>query len=142
MDEGTDLAGIMATLARYSTAMDERDWSLLERVFTPDFTYDAGEWVTHSLDEYLGRLRPYLEGCGPTQHLLGSYRIELDGDRAASRVSVRAFHVGTRELSDTTYEMFGEYHDRLIRTAAGWRSEHRTLRLQLERGSRAVLRPA
>lgn len=142
MSEARDHAEILATLARYSTALDQRDWGLLEQVFTPDLVYDAGEWTTHSFDEYLGRLRPYLEGCGPTQHMLGNYRIELDGDAARSAVYVRAFHVGAGELSDTTYEMFGEYRDELSRTSQGWRSHHRTLRLHLERGSRAVLRPA
>ncbi|MBW2424329.1 MAG: nuclear transport factor 2 family protein [Deltaproteobacteria bacterium] len=133
---------IMATLARYSTALDQRDWALLDQVFTEDLVYDAGEWITRSRSEYLDRLRPYLEGCGPTQHLLGNYRIEIDGDEARSAVYVRAFHVGTRELSETTYEMFGEYRDELVRSNEGWRSRHRSLRLLLEQGSRAVLRPA
>jgi len=141
MSEASDHAAILEMLARYSTALDQRHWQLLEQVFTPDLVYDAGEWTTYSFEDYIGRLRPYLEGCGPTQHMLGNYRIALDGDKARTAVYVRAFHVGTRELSDTTYEMFGEYQDELMRTEAGWRSHHRTLRLHLERGSREVLRP-
>lgn len=141
-DDAADHAAILALLARYSTALDTRDWALLDQVFTDDLVYDAGEWITHSRADWLARLRPYLEGCGPTQHLLGNYRIELDGDTAQSAVYVRAFHVGTRELATTTYEMMGEYRDRLVRTPAGWRSRHRTLRLQWEQGSRSVLRPA
>jgi 3-phenylpropionate/cinnamic acid dioxygenase small subunit len=142
MPQTNDTALIMDTLGRYAIAMDQRDWALLDSVFTQDFTYDAGEWTTHSLAEYLDRLRPYLEGCGPTQHLLGNYQIDVDGSTARSQVYVRAFHVGTRELSSTTYEMFGTYRDEFRRTADGWRSVHRTLRLQYELGSRAVLRPA
>ncbi len=136
------LLALIALLARYSTALDTRDWALLDEVFTDDLVYDAGEWITHSRAEYLTRLRPYLEGCGPTQHLLGNYRIEIDGDTARSAVYVRAFHVGTRELAQTTYEMMGEYRDVIVRSPAGWRIRHRTLRLQYELGSRAVLRPA
>ena len=142
MSKADDYAQIMDTLARYSIAMDTRDWSLLDSVFTEDLVYDAGEWVTRSLDEYIERLRPYLEGCGPTQHLLGNYQIELAGDEARTRVYVRAFHVGTRELSKTVYEMFGEYRDEMRRTDAGWRSARRTLRLHHELGTRDVLRPA
>lgn len=142
MDATRDHFDVLALLARYSTALDTRDWRLLEDVFTPDLVYDAGEWTTRSFDEYLGRLRPYLEGCGPTQHLLGNHRVEVAGDEARSAVYVRAFHRGTRELADTTYEMMGEYRDELVRTRAGWRSRHRTLRLHAELGSRAVLRPA
>lgn len=142
MNAARDYFDVLAVLARYSTALDTRDWRLLEDVFTPDLVYDAGEWTTRSFEAYLARLRPYLEGCGPTQHLLGNYQVELDGDAASSIVYVRAFHRGTRELADTTYEMMGEYRDELVRTPAGWRSRHRTLRLHAELGSRAVLRPA
>ena len=142
MSKADDYAAILTTLARYSTAMDTRDWRLLDEVFTEDLVYDAGEWTTHSRVEYVARLRPYLDGCGPTQHLLGNQRVELDGDHARSAIYVRAFHVGTRELSQTIYEMFGEYQDVLVRTDSGWRSRHRTLRLQYELGSREVLRPA
>jgi 3-phenylpropionate/cinnamic acid dioxygenase small subunit len=142
MPHADDYAQIMDTLARYSIAMDTRDWRLLESVFTHDLVYDAGEWVTHSREEYIARLRPYLEGCGPTQHLIGNYQIDLEGDEARSKVYVRAFHVGTRELSRTTYEMFGEYRDEMRRTAEGWRSARRTLRLHHELGTRDVLRPA
>lgn len=141
MPAADDHFAILATLARYSTALDTRDWPLLDEVFTDDLVYDAGEWTTRSRTEYLARLRPYLEGCGPTQHLLGNYRVEIVGDEARSAVYVRAFHRGTRELSDTVYEMMGEYRDVLVRTAAGWRSRHRTLRLHAELGTRAVLRP-
>jgi 3-phenylpropionate/cinnamic acid dioxygenase small subunit len=142
MPEADDYAAILSTLARYSTALDQRDWALLDDVFTEDLVYDAGEWITRSRAEYVERLRPYLEGCGSTQHLLGNYRIEIDGDDAQSAVYVRAFHVGSRELSKSTYEMFGEYRDQLRRTEAGWRSRHRSLRLHHEMGTRDVLRPA
>ena len=142
MPKTDDTIQIMDTLARYAIAMDQRDWPLLGSVFTQNFTYDAGEWTTHSLADYLERLQPYLEGCGPTQHLLGNYQIDIDGDTARTQVYVRAFHVGTRELSSTTYEMFGVYRDEMRRTEAGWRSIRRTLRLQYELGSREVLRPA
>ena len=53
MSEAEDYAAILSTLARYSTALDQRDWALLEQVFTPDLVYDAGEWTTDSFDEYL-----------------------------------------------------------------------------------------
>ena len=55
MSEARDQAEILATLARYSTALDQRDWGLLEQVFTPDLVYDAGEWITHSFEDYLER---------------------------------------------------------------------------------------
>ncbi len=137
-----DRFAIIALLTRYATAMDSRDWPLLDQVFSEGLVYDAGEWIARSRAEYLGFVRPYLDGCGPTQHLLGNFRIELDGDAATSAVYVRAYHFGTRDLARSVYEMFGEYRDELIRTEVGWRSRHRTLRVWGELGTRAVLRPA
>lgn len=132
---------ILAVLARYATALDQRDWPLLDQVFTEDVVFDSGEWVMRSRAEAVAAIRPYLDGCGPTQHLLGNYRIQLAGGRARSQVYVRAFHVGTAELSSTLYEMFGEYSDELVRTQAGWRIAHRRVRLLYELGTRDVLRP-
>ena len=34
---------ILAVLDHYATALDRRDWRLLDRVFTEDPPYDAGE---------------------------------------------------------------------------------------------------
>jgi len=138
----TDRIEILAVLDRYATAMDRRDWSLLDQVFTPDFTYDAGEWVTQNRQDYVKILRGYLDGCGPTQHLLGNYRIEAEGaDHATSACYVRAFHLDRERGAELTYDMGGEYRDRLQRRPEGWRIIHRTLELLYEVGSRDVLRP-
>lgn len=132
---------IQAVVDRYATALDRRDWDLLEQVFTRDVVFDSGEWVAKSLDEYVANVKTYLGGCGPTQHLLGNHRIELDGDRATCACYVRAFHLDRDRGADLTYDMGGEYRDRLERTPDGWRIVHRTLEVLYEVGSREVLRP-
>jgi hypothetical protein len=40
-----------------------------------------------------------------------------------------------------SYELLGEYRDRLVRTAEGWRIARRELTVHHEIGSRDVLRP-
>jgi hypothetical protein len=139
--EVEDRIEIVAVLDRYAEALDQRRWELLEQVFVPDVHFDFGEWSARSLPEAVATIRSYLDGCGPSQHLLGNYRIELDGDRATSRVYVRASHVGVGRADGKSYEMTGEYADELRRTPAGWRSVKRRAQVFFELGSREVLGP-
>ena len=126
-------------LDRYAEALDTRRWELLSEVFVPELEFDFGEWTVASREEAVATIRTYLEDCGPTQHLLGNYRIDVNGDAARSRVYVRAFHVGIGEATGKTYEMGGEYRDELRRTPEGWRSYRREGVVFWELGSRDVL---
>ena len=126
-------------LDRYADALDTRRWELLSEVFVPEVEFDFGEWTVASREEAVAIIRSYLEDCGPTQHLLGNYRIDVNGDAARSRVYVRAFHVGIGEATGKTYEMGGEYRDELRRTPEGWRSHRRQGLVFWELGSRDVL---
>ena len=130
---------IVALLDRYAEALDSRRWELLEQVFAPDVDFDFGEWRARSLPEAVATIRSYLDGCGPSQHLLGNYRVEVEGDRARSRVYVRASHTGVGRAAGLCYEMAGEYADELRRTPQGWRSVARTARVFFELGSREAL---
>jgi len=132
---------VLAVVDRYATALDRRNWALLDQVFVADLVFDAGEWVMRDRATYVDTVRGYLEGCGPTQHLLGNYRVELESDDTATCACyVRAFHLDARRGAALTYEMGGEYRDRLRRTPEGWRIHHRTLEVLYEVGSRDVLR--
>ena len=139
---GTDHWEIVRVLDRYAEALDTRRWELLSEVFVPELEFDFGEWTVTSREEAVATIRTYLDGCGPTQHLLGNYRIDVDGDAARSRVYVRAFHVGVGPATGKTYEMGGEYRDALRRTPEGWRSFRREGVAFWEVGSRDVLGPA
>lgn len=139
---GADHREIVRLLDRYAEALDTRCWRLLSEVFVPELEFDFGEWTVTSRTEAVATIRGYLDGCGPTQHLLGNYRIDLDGDAAHSRVYVRAFHVGIGSAAGKTYEMGGEYRDELRRTREGWRSFRREGIVLWEVGSRDVLGPA
>ncbi|MBW2421050.1 MAG: nuclear transport factor 2 family protein [Deltaproteobacteria bacterium] len=93
-DESRDREEIIAALDRYAEALDGRQWELLDRVFLPELDYDFVAWRARSRAEAVERIREALDGCGPTQHLLGNYRVTVDGDSATSAVYVRAFHLG------------------------------------------------
>ena len=137
-----DRMAVTDVLNRYATACDTRNWALLDEVFTPDVEADyGGANVFHDRKAVVEMIRSMLGGCGPTQHLLGNYRITIDGDMAGSVCSVRAFHAGVGEAKGKTFEVWGEYRDRLVRTSSGWRIASRQMAVIWVEGSFDVLRP-
>ena len=135
-----DYGAILNLLHDYADAIDRKDWEKLGSVvFTDDVDMDFVTWQAHSPSEAVSQIRAFLGACGPTQHLLGSYRVEIDGDDARARHYVRAFHVGAGKLKGETYEMAGEYIDVLRRTDAGWRIAKRRGRMHYQLGNRAVV---
>ena len=137
-----DRTEIIDVLNLYALACDSRDWTLFEQIFTPDVKSDyGGDFVYDNREALVDMIRSMLGGCGPTQHLLGNYRINVSGDTAESVCSVRAFHAGIGPAEGLTFEMWGEYQDRLIRTHGEWRITSRNLNSIWVQGSFEVLRP-
>ncbi len=140
-DASDDRFAIIATLDRYAECLDRRDWPGLADVFTEDVEIDWVEWQQKGLAAATASIRSYLDGCGPSQHLLGNYRIELAGDQATSRHYCRVMHMGKGDQAGKTYESWIEYADELVRTQDGWRSRRRVCRAMMEYGDRSVLGP-
>jgi SnoaL-like domain len=122
-----DHVEIVQLLQRYFTALDERDYDLLDAVFTPTAT------LSYSLDdaqpspelpyaEMRERLREFNRRFASTQHLMGAPLIELAGDTARSRTGLRAIHILTSAGGQpSTWTVYGTYWDTYARTPAGWR---------------------
>ena len=136
-----DRVAIVEVLDRYATALDRRDWALLDDVFTADarVSFAAGEVIGSAA--IVAAIRAFLDGCGPTQHLLGNYRVRILGDSAESACYARAIHVDAAGQGGRTYEVGIEYRDLLERTGAGWRIAARSFHTLWETGSREVLGP-
>lgn len=139
--EADDRFSIIAVLDRYSECLDQRDWAGLAAVFTDDVEFDFEAWTEKGLEPVSKQIRSYLDGCGPSQHLLGNYRIRLDGDRASSKCYCRVMHFGKAAHAGKTYETWIEYADELVRTPAGWRSRRRTGRAWMHQGDPSLLGP-
>ena len=140
-DASDDRFAIIAVLDRYSECLDTRDWEGLAEVFTADVDMDFEAWRQQGLGAVMSTIRSYLDGCGPSQHLLGNYRIELDGDHAKSRCYCRVMHMGKGPHEGKTYETWIEYADELVRTDQGWRSARRVARAQMHQGDPSLLGP-
>ncbi|WP_342661099.1 Uncharacterized protein Rruber_02119 [Rhodococcus ruber] len=132
-----DREQIVERLAELASALDRRDWAGLGAAFTDSATgYGAA-----GRDGIVAVVRAHLGGCGPSQHLLGNHRIEVDGDRARSLTYARVHHVGAGPAVGASYECFGEYDDRWVRTRDGWRLTSRTFTISHDLGDFGVLRP-
>jgi hypothetical protein len=138
-----DRQAIVDLLNRYSTCLDARDWDGLQQVFDADAVGVYGGTTYEGRDAVVSAIAGFLDPCGPSQHLLGNYVIELEGDVAASATRARVIHVGAgTNASMTPYESIGTYHDRVMRTKEGWRMTRREFEIQIETGDRRVFQPA
>jgi hypothetical protein len=124
-----DRLDIMQLHHRYAWALDQRDWSMLERCFTPDGGVDYGDLggEFQGAAEIAAFCRQALEGLDASQHLIGNTMIELDGDRATATCYFQAQHVFEGAPGGDTYIVAGTYTDVLTRDDDGWRIAHRTL---------------
>ncbi|WP_245669592.1 nuclear transport factor 2 family protein [Nocardia speluncae] len=139
----SDRDAVADTVNRYTYALDDRDWALLDEVFAPDAVvrYGAAEApAVRGRAATVAMIRSFLDRCGPSQHLLGNHIIEIDGDTASSICKARVLHIGAGDNANLTYECVGVYRDRLSRSPQGWRIVERTFVIDIELGDRhAVL---
>lgn len=134
MSEADDRFAIIAALDRYAECLDTRDWAGLSDVFADDIDLDFGLWHAMDLDGVRKNISSFLDPCGPSQHLLGNYRIVLDGDRATSRCYCRVMHFGKDAHEGKTYETWLEYADEWVRGTQGWRSVKRKAVASMQQG--------
>ena len=113
----SDRDGILAVLAEAAWVFDHREWDRMADVFTPD----AVAYGQRGLDAITANTIRYLGNCGPSQHLIGTHRITVEGDTATATSYVRAFHASAPGKPAQYWDFLGEYRDELRRTPQGWR---------------------
>ncbi len=129
-------------LITYAEACDKRIWSLYDEVFDEDIQVNyGGAFKISGRGEVVKMIRSMLGGCGPTQHMLGNFRIKIEGKTAQCICYVRAIHASMEENENELYEVWAEYKDKLIRTEQGWRIIDREMIVSKEVGNRGVLGP-
>ena len=133
LQEISDRIEIQDLFARYSFAIDERDWAALDNVFTPDAKIDYTETggVKGSLADVKAWLPTALERFPMFQHMVATTKLTLDGNRATSRTILfnpmvyRAENGGAENGGDQVFFIGLWYRDLLVRTDAGWRIAER-----------------
>ena len=124
LQEMSDRLEIQELFARYSFAIDERDWDVLDSIFTPDARIDYSETggAAGSFAEIKAWLPGALERFPMFQHMVATTKLTLNGDTAHSRTIL--FNPMVHRADDGAEQVFFIglwYRDRLVRTAAGWR---------------------
>jgi hypothetical protein len=133
---------IESVLILYAQACDTRDWSLLDQVFHPEIAVNyGGEFKLDGRSQVVAMIQSMLGGCGPTQHLLGNFTINVDGNQAQCHCYVRAAHAGAEDKSELFYEVWAEYKDHLILRNGRWQIDQREMVVHKEIGTREILSP-
>lgn len=128
LQEVSDRLEIQDLFARYSFAIDDRDWEALDAVFTPDavIDYSGSGGAKGSVAEMKRWLPAALARFPRYQHLVATTQLRLDGDRATSRTIL--FNPMVHRDADGTEQTFFIglwYRDILRRTPQGWRIAER-----------------
>ena len=139
-----DRLAITDILYQYATGLDGRDWDLLKECFTEDGVADFLEFggVNEGQDAIVELCSGVLSGLDSSQHLVGNPRVTLDGDQATAVCYFQAQHFLASPAGGNAYLVGGRYEDRLRRTPAGWRIEHRTLYCTWQDGNAGVFTEA
>jgi hypothetical protein len=112
-------------LVRYATAVDGRDWELLDTVFAADacLDYRSAGGIRGTYPEVRAWLSEVLPIFAWTQHLVVNRAVEIDpGGETATAHSI---FLNPNELEiegePWSFTVGGRYHDRLARSSNGWR---------------------
>ena len=119
--EISDRLEIQQLLVDYASAIDQRRFDDLDRIFTPDayIDYRAMGGIDGPYPTVKAWLAEVLPNFPAYYHLLGNFDIRLAGDTASGRTMC----FNPMKLSDYGQILFCAlwYDDDFIRTAEGWR---------------------
>ena len=121
--EVSDRLRIQDLLVEYAAAVDTRDWDRLRSVFTKDAVLDYSVFggPRGTVDDAVEWMSSALTRVSMTQHLITNVLIQLGSDTA--EVESRVFN--PLGADDHVFLVGGSYHDRVERTADGWRIAER-----------------
>lgn len=125
-----DRLAIQDLLVRYSTAIDTKNFALLDQVFTTDGVgdYTASGGIRGNLAEIKQWLERALSIFTVVQHLVTNVAVEIRGDEAQSTCYL--YNPLGYPRDDGSVEMLwvgAVYRDRLVRTPQGWRIRERII---------------
>jgi len=135
--ETADRQQIADLLYRYCLHADLYEPGPLAALFTEDCAVTLGASEGGPIEGRAAleeQVRRNLGRFAATSHHNTNVRVALDGDDATAMSYIYAWHAfadGTPDL-----HVYGQYHDRLRRTAAGWRIAERRLLTAGHRGGR------
>jgi hypothetical protein len=135
-----DRWAISDVFTRYAQALDSKQWTMLEAVFTEDaradwpgdFHHDRRQGIIDFVSGILGTEEIV------THHFIGAVTATIDGDRAEAQAHMRAVHDGVGPREGLSEESLGSFSGTLVRTPAGWRFDRFLERIFTMRGGAEV----
>lgn len=131
-----DRQEIVDLLVKYTMAVDTKNWALLEQCFTPDAVADYGEDFGYY--EGYPAIETVLKSfhlLDVSQHMLGNYVVEINGNSAKTICYVHAQHYIAGAEGGDTFTVGGTCRDEMIRTDDGWRITKRTFTMTWAEGN-------
>ena len=129
LQEISDRLEIQQLMFNYSTAIDSKDFDLLDQVFTPDayIDYRVMGGIDGRYPEIKAWLKKSLAAFPHYFHMLGNAQIKIDGDTATSKTI--CFNPMTTPMPGTgaihVFYCGLWYLDKHVRTPEGWRMTER-----------------
>lgn len=119
----------------FAHGLDARHYPAVLQLFSEDGVLDRMGTVFTGHDGIGGFLAARPAGM-TTRHLCTNFRVDFEGDDQATGACYVLFFQGTANSEAEVPTALGapsvvEYHDRFIRTAAGWRIRERRIRMAL-----------
>jgi len=131
---------IVAIAIRYAWALDTNDWEALDAVFAEDATVDFMGSKHEGRAAIKDRISGALGRMDDSQHIVSNHEVVLDGDRARHRCYLQAQHIRADVEGGKLFIIAGRYEDDMVRTADGWRIQHRSLIRMWSDGNPEVVR--
>jgi SnoaL-like protein len=112
---------IAATLVRYATGIDSRDWALFRTCFAEDLHADYGDYgVWKSAEEITNAMEEMHSAVGATLHRLTNMVVSAVDGGARARTYVDAI-LCSFEAGGATHQACGYYDDQLQKSSGGWK---------------------
>lgn len=123
-----DQIALQRLVTEYAYAIDEREWHKLDNVFTPDAYIDYR--AMGGIDGPYPRVKAWLpEALKPFpgyMHFIGNLWFHVVGDEGVGKVAcLNPMRVPKPDGGDEMMLLGLWYHDRYVRTPAGWRISER-----------------
>ena len=115
----------------YSRIPDDRDYSLVDRVFTADATLAGPGFEYHGAD-HIREAMQGIERFSAPLHSVHNQLVVIDGDQATGETYCVANHLLEKEGRPYKLDWGIRYQDRFRRDADGWRIARRELRVVWE----------
>jgi ketosteroid isomerase-like protein len=125
----SDEIEIAALLNKYARAVDTKDWTLYQSLFTEDAHIDssAAGLTVGTRDEVADFLSQHQAGMTMSMHYVTNIESQIDGDVA--QVLAMWYNVVRLPKASQNSYFGGRWRHQMVRTSDGWRS--RSLRLEV-----------